>query len=337
MADFLNNLRTFVRVVEAGSFTAVANESDCTPGQVSRAVTSLEEELQALVLHRTTRHLSVTDVGTRFYERAKVILADIDSATDEARNATESPAGRIRVHSSPGLAYSEVATALASYQASFPAVSVELKIEQSMPGLVEEGYDLSVVSATQLPDSAYISQALGAAYSVLVSSADYIARHGLPRKLTDLADHALLQLESPVSAADEWHLQSADDTHLWTITRTPFRVNTPDALRAALFAGVGIGTLPTYTVADDLASGALVRVLPQYHLRPFTVFAVYPSRRYLDAKVRTLLEHLRATLSPALAKAMEIVETYTGDATAPPASPPKRVAGTARKRPAKRK
>ncbi|WP_233886802.1 LysR family transcriptional regulator [Paraburkholderia flagellata] len=314
MADFLNHLRVFVRVVEAGSFTAVAKENDSTAAQISRAVSSLEEELQAVVLHRTTRHLSVTDVGARFYERAKAILGELDNATDEARNATQKPSGRIRVHSAPGLAYSCVAQVLASYQQAFPDVSVELKVEQSMPSLVEDGYDLSIVSATQLPDSAYISQALGAAYAVPVASASYLAQRGYPRKLTDLANHALLQLESPVAPPDEWHLQQGADTHVWTITRTPFRANSPEALRAAILAGAGIGTLATYSVADDLASGKLMRVLPQIHLRPFTVYAVYPSRRYLDAKVRTLLAHLRATLSPALAKAMEVCEAHAVEA-----------------------
>ncbi|WP_321890237.1 LysR family transcriptional regulator [Paraburkholderia bannensis] len=310
MPDFFHNIRTFVRVVEAGTFTAVAKEKDTTAAQISRAISLLEEELQTVVLHRTTRHLSVTEVGARFYERAKALLADLDNATDEARNATQTPSGRIRVHAAPGLAYSSVAGVLAAYGAKFPDVSVELKIEQSMPSLVEDGYDLSIVSATQLPDSVYISQAIGAAYAVPVASAEYLARRGKPRWLTDLADHALLQLESPVSPPDEWHMQKGAEIQVWTITRTPFRANSPEALRAAILAGAGIGTLATYSVADDLLSGRLVRVLPQYHLRPFTVFAVYPSRRYLDAKVRTLLEHLRETLSPSLACAVEIVERY---------------------------
>lgn len=112
MTDFPNNLRTFVRVVEAGTFTAVAKESNATPGQVFGAVSSQEEELEALVLHRPTRHFSVTDVGAQIYERAKAILAELDNATDEARNATQSALGRIRVHSAPGLAHSVVAAAL---------------------------------------------------------------------------------------------------------------------------------------------------------------------------------------------------------------------------------
>ncbi len=308
MADIVGSMRIFVRVVETGSFTAVAKENDVTAAQISRAVTSLEEQLHTAVLHRTTRHLSLTEAGSRFYERAKVILADLDAATDEARNASVSPAGKLRLHCAPGLAQSTVAAALVGYQMRYPDVSVELKIEQSMPNLVEEGYDVSLISATQLPDSIYVAQTLGAAWAVMVASPDYVKQHGMPLTREDLDAHRLLELESPASPSREWHIESAHDAHVVTLAKAPMHINVPDVLRAALLAGAGIGTLATYSVADDLAAGTLVRVLPQYRLKPFTVFAVYPSRRYLEAKVRTLLDHLRSTLTPALEQAIERVE-----------------------------
>jgi DNA-binding transcriptional LysR family regulator len=308
MADIVSGMRIFIRVVETGSFTAVAKESDVTAAVISRAVTALEEQLQTVLLHRTTRHLSVTESGGRFYERAKAILADIDSATDEARGAGVAPAGRLRLHCAPGLAQSTVAAALVSYQNAYPNVFVELKIDQSMPNLVEEGYDLSLISATQLPDSVYVAQPLGSAYAVMVASPGYLKRRGTPRSCDELSAHTLLLLESPVSPPDEWHIESEGDAQIWKIPKSPLQVNVPDVMRAALLGGAGIGTLATYTAVDDLVDGKLVRVLPHYRLKPFTVFAVYPSRRYLDAKVRTLLEHLRSTLSPSLQNAIERVE-----------------------------
>jgi DNA-binding transcriptional LysR family regulator len=311
MADIVGSMRVFVRVVETGSFTAVAKENDVTAAQISRAVTALEEQLHAALLHRTTRHLSLTEAGSRFYERAKAILADLDAATDEARNASVSPAGKLRLHCAPGLAQSTVAAALVGYQRDYPDVNVELKIEQSMPNLVEDGYDVSLISATQLPDSIYVAQALGSAWSVMVASPDYVKRNGMPLTYDDLATHTLLKLETPVSPPDEWHLQSTDDAHVLSLTHAPLQVNAPDVMRAMLLNGAGIGTLATYSAVEDLAAGTLVRVLPQYRVRPFTVFAVYPSRRYLEAKVRTLLDHLRATLTPALEAVGERVEAMT--------------------------
>jgi len=214
MADIVSSMRIFVRVVETGSFTAVANENNATAAQVSRAVTALEQQLQTVVLHRTTRHLSVTEPGGRFYERAKAILAAIDSATDEARGAGVSPTGRLRLHCAPGLAQSMVAAALTGYRQAYPDVFVELKIEQSMPNLVEEGYDLSLISATELPDSVYVAQPLGSAYAVMVASPDYLKRHGTPRTRDELSAHTLLMLESPVSPPDEWHIESEADARI---------------------------------------------------------------------------------------------------------------------------
>jgi DNA-binding transcriptional LysR family regulator len=308
MVDIVQNMRTFVRVVEAGSFTAVAREHDMAAAQVSRSVAALEEHLRTVVLRRTTRHLSLTDAGARFYERAKAILADLDNATDEARNATSRPQGRIRVHSAPGLAHSSVTNALVSYQAQNPDVSVELDIIQTMPNLVEDGYDISLFSATQLPDSASVAQALGTAYSVLVASPIYLRSRGVPNTPSDLNEHDLLRLDTPVSPPNEWRLEGQGGELLVPIRTSRFQANSPDALRAAIESGAGIGTLATYTAYEDLKTGKLIRVLPQFRLQPFTVFALYASRRYLDAKIRTLLEHLRETLSPALEEAAREVE-----------------------------
>jgi DNA-binding transcriptional LysR family regulator len=135
-----------------------------------------------------------------------------------------------------------------------------------------------------------------------------VKQNGMPLTRDDLASHSLLRLESPASLPDEWHLESAHDAHVITLAKSPLQVNVPDVMRAALLAGAGIGTLATYSVVDDLVAGKLMRVLPQYRLKPFSVFAVYPSRRYVEAKVRMLLDHLRSTLTPALDQAIERVE-----------------------------
>ncbi|HEY3598339.1 MAG TPA: LysR family transcriptional regulator [Paraburkholderia sp.] len=305
-------MRTFVRVVEAGTFTAVAKESDTTTAQISRAVSLLEGELQTLLIHRTTRHLSVTEAGAKYYERAKAILADIDNASIEARNAATVAQGRIRVHASPGLAQGVVTAALVAYQAAHPDVSVELHIEQSRPNLVEDGFDVSLIGSSQLPDSGYIAQTLGSTHAVLVASPAYLKTHGTPKSTADLANHSLLRLASPVAPADEWHLEGADMSQLLSVKSSPFQTNSPDALRHALRAGAGIGTLAAYNVIDDLRNGALVRVLPQLRLRPYNIYALYVSRRYLDAKTRTLIDYLRTTLSPALAQLQRDVELVQG-------------------------
>lgn len=299
--DTIQNMRMFVRVVEAGTFTAVANENDLTTAQVSRAVSSLEKQLQATLLRRSTRHLSLTEAGTRYYERAKAILADLDFAHAEARSLVTTPSGLLRVHSSPGLAQRFVTAALVAYQRDHPDVSVELGIEQEVPNLVEDGYDVSLICASRLADSSYVARVLGTTHSVLVASPSYLSTHGIPRTPADLAHHVLLRFSSPVAAANEWHLESAGGAVTVAVDASPFQVNAPDALAHALRIGTGIGALALYSVYDDLRSGALVRVLPHYRLRPFNVYALYPHARYPDAKVRTLIDYLRTTIHDGLA------------------------------------
>ena len=159
--DMLENMRLFVRVVEAGSFTAVAKEIDATTAQVSRAVSNLEAHVQTRLLHRTTRHLGLTESGERYFERAKSILAEIDYANAEARNALLRPSGKMRIHAMTGLGQSHVVSSIVRYQEDNPDVSVELTLAQRMPNLVEEGYDVSIVTASQLPDSGYVAQTCG--------------------------------------------------------------------------------------------------------------------------------------------------------------------------------
>ncbi|MGN7980926.1 LysR family transcriptional regulator [Burkholderia sp. 22313] len=299
--DMLENMRLFVRVVEAGSFTAVAKEIDATTAQVSRAVSNLEAHVQTRLLHRTTRHLGLTESGERYFERAKSILAEIDYANAEARNALLRPSGKMRIHAMTGLGQSHVVSSIVRYQEDNPDVSVELTLAQRMPNLVEEGYDVSIVTASQLPDSGYVAQTCGTSCSVLVASREYLARHGTPKTPDDLPNHVCLRLDTPASPASEWRLERGDDEDaVYELQPAPFQVNVPDALCVAVRAGRGIACIGLYTVLDDLREGRLIRVLPEYRLQTVSVYAVYATRRYLDAKIRTFLDHLRTTLTPAL-------------------------------------
>ncbi|KHK56049.1 LysR family transcriptional regulator [Burkholderia sp. A9] len=299
--DMLENMRTFVRVVQAGSFTAVAKQTDVATAQVSRAVASLEAYAQIRLLDRTTRKIALTDNGRRYFERLLSILGDVDQANAEARNALVRPYGRLRVHTMPGLGQSHVTASAVAYQASFPDVAIEMTYSQRMPNLVEEGYDVSIVTASSLPDSGYIAHSCGRSCSVLVASRAYLDRCGVPSTPADLANHTCLRLDTPAEASGEWLLHGAGgETVSHAVLAAPFQANAPEALSIALRAGLGIGSLAIYSIVDDLRSGRLVRVLPDYRLTMLDVYAMYASRRFLDAKVRTFVDHLRATLAPAL-------------------------------------
>jgi DNA-binding transcriptional LysR family regulator len=298
--DMLENMRMFVRVVEAGSFTAVAKRMDTSTGMVSRAVSQLEGSLETRLLQRTTRHLALTESGRRYFERVRPILSDVDEANAEARNALVRPYGRLRVHSMPGLAQRHVMASIVTYRDAFNEVEVELTLSQRLPNLVEDGFDVSVLTAASLPDSGYIAQPIGVSYSVLVASPAYLAQHGVPRVPADLAHHACLGLDTPASPAHEWRLQGPEGESIHELRAPALQVNEPEALAVALRAGSGIGSLAIYSVIEDLRAGTLVRVLPGYRLQTLTVYAVYVSRVYVDARIRTFVDHLRTTLAPAL-------------------------------------
>jgi DNA-binding transcriptional LysR family regulator len=309
--DILGDMRSFVRVVEAGGFRAAADQLDCSTAQMSRAVSTLEKHLGIRLLHRTTRHIGLTDSGQRYFARLKTILSELDFAVDEARGALARPYGRLRIHSVPGLGQKHVTAAIVQYQLKNPEVKIEFSLSQRIPNLVEDGFDISLLAMPALPDSGYVAKTLGASYSILVASPEYIRRRGAPATLSELSGHTCLRLELPNAPADEWHMQGQTGTFLFNVPDSPFQANMSEALRQAIRAGVGVGPVAVYSAIDDIREGRLIRVLPKFRLQKLNVYAVYPSRQYIDAKVTTFLEHLRLTLSSALEDEDKEIERLT--------------------------
>jgi DNA-binding transcriptional LysR family regulator len=200
--DKVYNMSLFVKVVEMGSFTAVGNHLDTAVGNVSRAVSVLEEGLNTRLLQRSTRRLVVTDAGRRFYERSVSILAEIEHAEAEARDALLEPRGTLRVHAVPRLGRELVTRAVLAYREAYPDVSVDLLLSQRMPNLLEEQLDLAIVVARVLPDSAYVSQKIGSSRCVPAASPAYLARHPAPAKPEDLVDHMCVLLSTVDYAPD---------------------------------------------------------------------------------------------------------------------------------------
>jgi len=291
--DILSHMRIFVCVAETGSFTAAATRLDLTTSYVSRAVASLEAHLRTRLLHRTTRRIALTEAGQRYLLRCEQILGYIEEAEAEASQAQARPAGNLKIHAVTGIGHHYLIQALAEYSELYPEVSFDLTLANRTTDILDEGYDISVVTAPELPDSGFISRPLGQVYSVLCASPAYLARHGQPRSPAELAGQRCLRLVYPMMSLDQWLLDGPDGQELVTVSQTHFQVNTVDAMTVALKAGMGIGSLPVYSALESLQNGSLVRVLPQHTLYPLRVYALYPSRQFLDAKIRTWVEFLR--------------------------------------------
>jgi DNA-binding transcriptional LysR family regulator len=191
-------------------------------------------------------------------------------------------------------------SAIARYHEKYPDVFVDLTLSQRMPDLLEEGLDVSMIVSSQLPDSGLISQKLGESRTIVCASPRYLARRGTPSTLADLANHACVQLQSAsLFASDRWTFHGADGEQTITV-HGPLRVNGAESLRSALEEGMGIGILPAFSALESMRNCALVRILPEYTLPAVSVYALYPSRQYLDAKIRAWIELLRIQVTEAM-------------------------------------
>lgn len=292
----------FVRVVEAGSFTKAAGLASVTTPQVSRAITELESRLHTRLLHRTTRHMSLTEAGERYLQHCEQILAHVDLAEAEALGAGAQPSGKLRIHATTGFGQHHLAPLVARYNKRFPDVLVDLVLAQRVPDIIEEGFDVAVVVARELADSALVSQRIGSLYTILCASPAYLAKHQTPLSVADLNQHTCLQLVLPDGPMGQWHFEGVDEPVFRHLRPTPLTVNVAEALAASIREGMGIGPLPLSVALPGLRDGSLVRVLPSHRLRANNIYALYASRRYLDAKIKTFVEFLREHAPLALAE-----------------------------------
>ncbi|MBB3261242.1 DNA-binding transcriptional LysR family regulator [Paraburkholderia bannensis] len=300
--DTLQNMRVFVRVVEAGSFTGAAQHLNTTTAYASRAVSDLEAHLRTRLLNRTTRRIALTEAGERYLQRCEQILAYVDQAEAEAGDAHARPSGKLKVHAMTSFGQHYVVPAVGRYQAQYPDVHIELTLAQRMPDLLDEGYDVALVLATDLPDSGFVSQRLTSAFSIACASPAYLERHGVPQTPHDLVNHRCLQLVTPVFPSSQWTFGGPQGIETIELGPATFQVNVAEAMAVGVREGMGVGLLPIYSAISGLRSGELVWILPEYRSQEMTVFAMYPSRQYLDAKIRTWVEMLRETLPATLAK-----------------------------------
>jgi DNA-binding transcriptional LysR family regulator len=313
--DTLQNMRVFVRVVEAGSFTGAAQSLNTTTGAMSRAVSELEAHLRTRLLNRSTRRLALTTAGERYLKRCQQILADIDNAEEEASGAHERPAGVLRMHSYASIGQHYVLPAISRYRALYPEVAVELTLSQQMPDLFEGSADVAVVGASTLPNSDLVSLLLGTTFSILCASPAYLHTHAAPKTPADLVHHDCLLLKTPAFPSSEWTLDGPNGSEVLEVSG-PVQVNIAESLIVAIREGMGIGMLPLYAAIDGLRTGSLVRVLPEYTLQKMNVYALYPSRKFIDAKTRTWVEFMRTHLPQVIARDVALLEEIGTQAAA---------------------
>jgi DNA-binding transcriptional LysR family regulator len=288
--DRLAAIDAFVRVVEQGSFVRAAGVLELSTSALSQRVADLEAHLGARLLDRTTRKLSLTESGQAFFRRAVQVLADLDEAEMLATSSAAAPRGVLKITCAHAIAVQRLAPAMARFHARHPEVRFEVSASDRVVDLVEEGFDLAI-RIGMVGSDLLVARKLGEMRLLLCAAPAYLERRGTPRTPEDLARHDLLTY-AYARTPRLWSLRSPGGTLVEIKAQGSLHANTGEVLVAAAEAGQGIVLVPDLHVAHARAAGALVRVLPEYEGGGGDIWAVYPSRRHLSAKVRLFVEHL---------------------------------------------
>lgn len=292
--DRFDNMRAFAKVVKSGSFTGAAALLGISASMVSQHVKDLEERLGVRLLNRTTRKVSLTEVGRAYYERCTGLLTDLEETERAVSDMHAAPRGDLRVNATPCLGAYCLGPAIADFAARFPNISVELMVSDRLVDMIEEGFDVSV-RCDPLSNSSLIARHLAPCRLVVCGAPSYFEKHGMPRTPADLKAHNCLTVAgSGLSYYRVWHLTAADGTALNFSPVGNLRTNSAAVLKMAALAGRGLVCLPTFIIGDALESGRLVTVLDDYLLPPLMVRALYPHNRHLSAKVRAFVDFLAA-------------------------------------------
>jgi DNA-binding transcriptional LysR family regulator len=285
--DRLTNLATFVKAVELGSFSAAADDLKLSPQLVGKQVKTLEQHLGVRLLNRTTRTQSLTDFGRAFFERAKIILAEVETAESMAAETRGVPSGRLRINVPVTFGVRTLSPRLSEYMARYPRVTVELTLSNRVVDLVEEGYDV-VFRIAELTDSGLIARPLGPYHLVLCAAPSYLANR--PGILTpwDLQQHECLGFAYS-DGRTQWTFEGLEGRIVVPIA-SRFMVNQSEPLLGAALAGLGVILQPLELVRDALREGSLVRLLPEYKVPSPPITLLYAPDRRITPKLRSFLD-----------------------------------------------
>ena len=288
--DKLAAMSMFVRVVESGNFTAAANTSGISPTMVAKYVRTIEQSMGARLLHRTTRRQQLTEVGTLYYERCKRVLADVELADASASELQERPRGLVRIVAPVTFGSHSLVPVLTRYLASYPDVNVDLTLDNRVPDLIKEGYELGL-HIGDIDAVGLVARPLRPYRRIMAASPGYLAAHGPPEHPEQLTQHSCLGL-SYWRHHDRWHLVGPDGQQCEVPVAGRFSANQGSTLRNAAMHGAGIVLHPEMLLLDDFAAGRLVPVLPAWSYKPTPMHLIYAQDSRPTAKLRSVIDLL---------------------------------------------
>jgi DNA-binding transcriptional LysR family regulator len=295
--DRLEQLSAFVEVARRQSFARAAHSLGRQPSAVSRAVAALENRLGVRLLQRTTRRVTLSDAGRDYFGRCETLLAEFEGADAAVRDHAASLRGNLRVSAATGSGQTLFAPIVPEFLMLHPLLTLDLQLSNRYVDLVEEGYDLALRVGSLPPDSRLVARRLAPSRRVLLASAAYLQRRGSPRTPQQLREHPCLVLDIG-PRPQRWELERGRTRAALEVSG-PLHSNNAFALLSACRAGLGITLLPDTVAVGDLRSGELRRVLPGWVSTEQSIYAVYPSARFIPAKVRAFVEFVAARLRAA--------------------------------------
>lgn len=277
----------FIAVVEQGSFSAAAAALGVSKSAVSKRINQLEDQLSVRLLHRTTRRLSLTEAGETYYRHAQQAWQAACLAEDSVTQRQEQPHGRLRINAPMSFGRLHIAPLIPDFLAKYPDIEIDMVMDDRHVDLIDAGFDVAI-RAGDLPDSSLVARKLVDCHSIVCASPQYLQENGYPRTPADLLEHNAL-IYSLSERAAQWCFMDQDGVETVEVSGN-YQVNNSEALREALLKGAGVGRLPTFVAGQDIRAGRLVNLLAEYQMPCKSIYAVFPERTYMPAKVRAFLE-----------------------------------------------
>ena len=295
--DKLTSMNVFVRVAKLGSFTNAARDLALSRAMVTKHVMQLESKLGIRLFNRTTRSLSLTEVGESYLERCQQVLLDVEEMEAAITHLQTEPKGTLKISSPPVIGAVHIAPALAEFLKDHPELSVDMILKTTGSDLFDEGLDIAI-HLGKLNDSSLVARKLASSCLVVCASPDYLKQYGTPKIPDDLSEHSCL-VNWALPPRDLWYFSQGKTIKKIKVSGR-MQANVADPMRIAAISGLGLIMLPHYIVGNDLKKGKLEVVLAHYSPPALEIYAVYPHRKYLSAKVRLFLEFLEPWLQQKL-------------------------------------
>jgi DNA-binding transcriptional LysR family regulator len=288
----IHAMRVFVRVAQSQSFRRAAQQLDVSNALVTRSIAMLEAHLHTRLINRTTRNLSLTEAGLRYLEGCKSVLEELDHLEDSLAHTEREPSGTLRVMAAGALSLATLTPLIDGFRRLYPRVNVRLTLAEKHTESLEDGFDVGIVAACATRGGEFVERALGTTAFVPCASPAWLAEHGEPLTPEQLELHAAVTLP-PEERSVSWLFARAGESAQQITLQPGYAVNNMLMVRLAALAGMGVAIVPAPLVADDLAAGTLVRLLPEYEIEDAqaSMAIVYPRRQYLPAKTLRFVDY----------------------------------------------